>query len=50
MAVLKQTSPMAELGAPKPVPSKKVPSANIKPPRENAGAAEAASGFEALVM
>jgi hypothetical protein len=33
---LKQTSPIADPAAPKPVPSKKVPSASIKPPRENA--------------
>ena len=37
-------------GAPKPVPSKKVPSASINPPREKAGAAVAASGFVALLM
>src|ERR1700761_6089051 len=35
MALLKQTSPMADPAAPKPVPSKKVPSASINPPREN---------------
>src|SRR3954469_23311729 len=55
MAVLKQTSPMAEPGAPKPVPSKKVPAASIKPPllkgaRENAPAAVAALGLVALLM
>jgi hypothetical protein len=55
MAVLKQTSPIAAADAPKPVPSKKVPSASIKPPllkgaRENTLAAVAAWALGASVM
>src|SRR4051812_42546849 len=50
MAVLKQTSPMADPGAPKPVPSKKGPSASIKPPRENAPAPVAGLGLGGLLM
>src|SRR5437868_14382786 len=34
MAVLKQTSPTALPGAPKPTPSKKLPSASMTPPRD----------------
>src|SRR5581483_1142221 len=50
MAVLKQTSPMALPGAPKPTPSKKVPSASIRPPRENTLSALAEGAEDASVM
>ena len=55
MAVLKQTSPIAEPTAPKPAPSKKVPSASIKPPllkgaHENASAAGAAWALGVSIM
>ena len=50
MAVLKQTSPMALPVAPKPVPSKKVPSASIKPPRENTVSAVAEGAEDVSVM
>jgi hypothetical protein len=50
MAVLKQTSPTAEASAPKPAPSKKVPSASIKPPRENTFSAVAEWAEDGWVM
>jgi hypothetical protein len=41
---------MALPAAPKPVPSKKVPSANINPPRENTFSAGAEWAEDASVM